>query len=50
MTVAPAPPARPSRKQLHARKCVMLGITDADTVARLWAEDEARRAEAERGG
>lgn len=43
MEVKPPPTRWPSLKELHARKCFLLGITDPDKVARLWRGEQARR-------
>lgn len=41
--VPPAPGRAPTLKELHARRCVMLGITEEWRVEKLWAEEVARR-------
>lgn len=51
----PTPPARPpSLKQMHARRCFLLGITSPEKVAKLWTEESARiaaaRKDARKGG
>jgi len=43
MLVKEPPVAAPSRKQLHARKCFLLGITSAEKVERLWQEEQRKR-------
>lgn len=43
------PPARATTaKDLHARKCFLLGITEPAKVERLWKAEEKRRAELRR--
>ncbi|MDY3554759.1 hypothetical protein R5W24_003888 [Gemmata sp. JC717] len=46
-----APPARfPNLRELHRRRCFLLGITDPAKEERLWAEEVRRREAAQRPG
>jgi hypothetical protein len=50
MKIAPPPARQPSLKELHARKCFLLGITSPGKVERLWREEVERRKAAEGKG
>lgn len=39
---APVAPKSMSIKDVHARKCFLLGITSSEKVAQLWTQEKAR--------
>jgi len=43
MTIAAAPPRWPTLRELHDRRCFLLGITEATKVERLWKEEVEQR-------
>jgi hypothetical protein len=43
MVVRAPPPSPPTLRQLHKRKCFLLGITDPAKEERLWQAEVARR-------
>jgi hypothetical protein len=43
MRIAQPPAAFPNLKQLHARKCFLLGVTEPWKVEALWREEVERR-------